>query len=48
MLLFDFSVQQDLPCLLYFKAAIEILIYQTFDAADGNQARRTKSSSPLG
>ena len=32
----------------YFLAALSLFIYQTMDACDGKQARRTGSSSPLG
>ena len=31
-----------------FSAALGLFIYQTLDAIDGKQARRTKTSSPLG
>ena len=36
------------PSWTYFAAAAFIFIYQTLDAVDGKQARRTGSSSPLG
>uniref|UniRef100_A0A915PS52 CDP-alcohol phosphatidyltransferase n=1 Tax=Setaria digitata TaxID=48799 RepID=A0A915PS52_9BILA len=32
----------------YFQAAVGLFLYQTLDATDGKQARRTGSSSPLG
>ncbi|KAL3981659.1 CDP-alcohol phosphatidyltransferase family protein [Acanthocheilonema viteae] len=32
----------------YFQAALGVFLYQTLDATDGKQARRTNSSSPLG
>lgn len=32
----------------YFMLAASLFIYQTLDAIDGKQARRTKQSSPLG
>ncbi|EJW86509.1 CDP-alcohol phosphatidyltransferase [Wuchereria bancrofti] len=32
----------------YFQAALGVFLYQTLDATDGKQARRTGSSSPLG
>ncbi|VDK88292.1 unnamed protein product [Litomosoides sigmodontis] len=32
----------------YFQAALGVFLYQTLDATDGKQARRTDSSSPLG
>ena len=31
-----------------FSCALGLFIYQTLDAIDGKQARRTKTSSPLG
>lgn len=36
------------PSWVYFVFAINQFLYQTFDACDGLQARRTESSSPLG
>ena len=33
---------------LYYMLAASLFIYQTLDAIDGKQARRTKQSSPLG
>ncbi len=33
---------------VYYLMAVSIFIYQTLDAIDGKQARRTKQSSPLG
>lgn len=48
MLVYDFSLLHDVPSWTYFYAASCIFIYQTFDACDGKQARKTKSSSPLG
>ena len=36
------------PALAYFVAAFLMFMYQTLDAIDGKQARRTGSSSPLG
>ncbi|KAL4486388.1 hypothetical protein ABPG72_007174 [Tetrahymena utriculariae] len=44
----DFTMTQDLPRWTFLYSAISIFIYQTLDAVDGKQARRTKSSSPLG
>lgn len=37
-----------MPKWVYFSFAFELFMYQTLDALDGLQARRTKSSSPLG
>lgn len=48
MLYYDCSLTHDVPSWTYFFAGICIFIYQTLDACDGKQARRTKSSSPLG
>lgn len=36
------------PRFVYLLCAVCIFMYQTLDALDGKQARRTKSSSPLG
>lgn len=36
------------PRWVYVQAALGLFIYQTLDATDGKQARRTGSSSPLG
>eukprot|EP00898_Chlorokybus_atmophyticus_P004308 jgi/Chlat1/4879/Chrsp31S04814 len=36
------------PRSIYFLHGILLFLYQTFDAVDGKQARRTSSSSPLG
>jgi phosphatidylglycerophosphate synthase len=48
MLYYDTTLSQDIPRWVFLKASIDIFIYQTLDAIDGKQARRTKSSSPLG
>lgn len=48
MLFFDFSLTHDVPSWTYFWAGLCIFLYQTLDACDGKQARKTKSSSPLG
>lgn len=37
-----------MPRLAYFACGLGIIFYQTLDAIDGKQARRTGSSSPLG
>ena len=44
----DLSLTKDLPGSLYVLSALSIFIYQTLDAIDGKQARRTGSQSPLG
>ncbi|KAL3690902.1 hypothetical protein R1sor_004553 [Riccia sorocarpa] len=36
------------PAWVYFLHGLLLFLYQTFDAVDGKQARRTNSSSPLG
>ena len=36
------------PRWTYAYVALTVFMYQTFDAIDGKQARRTKTSSPLG
>jgi ethanolaminephosphotransferase len=36
------------PSWTYLQAALGLFLYQTLDATDGKQARRTQSSSPLG
>lgn len=36
------------PSWAYLQAALGLFIYQTLDATDGKQARRTGSSTPLG
>ncbi|GFR76104.1 choline/ethanolaminephosphotransferase 1 [Elysia marginata] len=36
------------PRWAYFLSGLGLFIYQTLDAIDGKQARRTKSSTPLG
>lgn len=48
MLYYDMSMTQPLPHWTYLVTAIGIFAFQTFDAIDGKQARRTNSSSPLG
>jgi len=37
-----------IPSWVYYLLAISLFVYQTLDAIDGKQARRTKQSSPLG
>ncbi|KAL2926395.1 Choline/ethanolaminephosphotransferase 1 [Bienertia sinuspersici] len=36
------------PRWVHFMHGLLLFLYQTFDAVDGKQARRTNSSSPLG
>jgi phosphatidylglycerophosphate synthase len=42
------ELNNECPPWIYFQLCIAMFIYQTLDAIDGKQARRTKSSSPLG
>lgn len=48
ILRFDYTFQKDIPNWCFFFIAGCIWAYSTLDAIDGKQARRTKSSSPLG
>lgn len=48
MLIHDYTFEKDIPASCFYFAALCIFIYSTLDAIDGKQARRTKSSSPLG
>lgn len=45
---YDYELLGNAPAFIYYNNAICLLIYMTFDAIDGKQARRTNSSSPLG
>lgn len=47
-LIFDSNVTSSYPSYLYFLAAFVFFFYQTMDAVDGKQARRTNKASPLG
>ncbi|XP_059164011.1 cholinephosphotransferase 1-like [Physella acuta] len=40
--------KQEAPRWAYFLSCLGLFVYQTLDAIDGKQARRTQSSSPLG
>ncbi|KAF2792284.1 Choline/ethanolaminephosphotransferase [Melanomma pulvis-pyrius CBS 109.77] len=42
------TLDQDCPSWVYASWAIGLFLYQTFDAVDGSQARRTHQSGPLG
>lgn len=42
------TLEHDAPRAVYFFSAVSMLIYMILDNLDGKQARRTKSSSPLG
>jgi ethanolaminephosphotransferase len=48
MLYYTPNLDQDCPPWVYASWAIGLFLYQTFDAIDGSQARRTKQSGPLG
>jgi phosphatidylglycerophosphate synthase len=48
ILRYDYTFKEDIPNSCFLIAAACIWIYSTLDAIDGKQARRTKSSSPLG
>uniref|UniRef100_A0A0K0EV68 diacylglycerol cholinephosphotransferase n=1 Tax=Strongyloides venezuelensis TaxID=75913 RepID=A0A0K0EV68_STRVS len=43
-----YTAKEVAPRWTYFLAALGVFLYQTLDALDGKQARRTNSSSPLG
>lgn len=43
-----YTVKEEAPAWAYLQAALGLFIYQTLDATDGKQARRTNTSSPLG
>jgi ethanolaminephosphotransferase len=48
MFYYDPSMTKALPEWTYAGFAVGLIVYQTLDAIDGKQARRTGSSSPLG
>ena len=48
MLPYDYTLHKELPAWCFYFAAACGWSYSTLDAIDGKQARRTKSSSPLG
>ncbi|XP_067135767.1 choline/ethanolaminephosphotransferase 1-like isoform X2 [Centruroides vittatus] len=45
---FSPDARQEAPRWSFFLCALGLFIYQTLDACDGKQARRTKTSTPLG
>lgn len=47
-ILYSPDAKQDMPPWLLLLGALSIFIYQTLDACDGKQARRTQSQSQLG
>ena len=48
LLWYNPTLDQDMPPWVYASWAIGLFLYQTFDAVDGTQARRTHQSGPLG
>lgn len=48
LLYFVSDISDPLPSWVYFSFAAGLFIYQSLDAIDGKQARRTGTSSPLG
>ncbi|KAI9889511.1 MAG: hypothetical protein M1814_005205 [Vezdaea aestivalis] len=48
LLWYNPTLDQDCPPWVYISWAVGLFLYQTFDAVDGTQARRTHQSGPLG
>ncbi|GJN81365.1 hypothetical protein PLIIFM63780_004898 [Purpureocillium lilacinum] len=48
LLWYNPTLDHDCPSWVYYSWAVGLFLYQTFDAVDGSQARRTKQSGPLG
>ncbi|KAI8055282.1 CDP-alcohol phosphatidyltransferase-domain-containing protein [Syncephalis plumigaleata] len=48
VLAYDRDLSGQCPNWVYYSAALGVWIYQSFDAIDGKQARRTGTSGPLG
>jgi len=48
MIPYDLTLSHDIPRWTFCVSGFFQFLYQTLDAVDGKQARRTKSSSPLG
>ncbi|MCJ1245646.1 hypothetical protein MMC30_002850 [Trapelia coarctata] len=48
LLWYNPTLDQDMPRWVYASWAVGLFLYQTFDAVDGTQARRTHQSGPLG
>ncbi|TAQ88562.1 hypothetical protein B7494_g3083 [Chlorociboria aeruginascens] len=48
LLWYNPTLDQDCPPWVYASWAVGLFLYQTFDAVDGTQARRTHQSGPLG
>lgn len=48
LLWYNPTLDQNCPPWVYLSWSIGLFLYQTFDAVDGSQARRTHQSGPLG
>ncbi|KAI9822197.1 MAG: hypothetical protein M1826_000506 [Phylliscum demangeonii] len=48
LLWYNPTLDQECPAWVYASWALGLFLYQTFDAVDGTQARRTRQSGPLG
>lgn len=48
VLMYDTTLTQQVPTWVSIYSVVCMFLYQTLDAVDGKQARRTQSSSPLG
>ncbi|OJJ43454.1 hypothetical protein ASPZODRAFT_136320 [Penicilliopsis zonata CBS 506.65] len=48
ILYYNPTLDRDCPAWVYVSCALGLFLYQTFDAVDGMQARRTRQSGPLG
>ncbi|KPI42584.1 putative CDP-alcohol phosphatidyltransferase class-I family protein [Cyphellophora attinorum] len=48
LLWYNPTLSEDMPPWVYLSFSIGLFLYQTFDAVDGSQARRTHQSGPLG
>ncbi|EGC47903.1 aminoalcoholphosphotransferase, partial [Histoplasma capsulatum var. duboisii H88] len=48
LLWYNPTLDRDCPPWVYLSWALGLFLYQTFDAVDGAQARRTRQSGPLG
>jgi len=48
ILFYDYSLQKEIPSIIYVLFAFFVFLGQTFDAIDGKHARKTNKCSPLG
>ncbi|XP_060577336.1 choline/ethanolaminephosphotransferase 1-like [Ruditapes philippinarum] len=48
LIFYNYDGTKEAPGWVYLGCAIGLFVYQSLDAIDGKQARRTKSNSPLG